>query len=434
MEIALPHNFSPREYQIPFLRAMDSGVIRAVLVWPRRAGKDKVSFCNLVRKAFQRVGNYYYFFPTSTLARQALWENIDNDGFRTLDHIPKEVVRGMNETEMRIDLKNGSTIRLIGSDKFEERAIGTNPVGMVFSEYPVTEPHVWDYARPILAANGGWAVFNFTPRGMNHGWKIVQQAKQEPGWFCQVLTVDDTKHIQPEVLASEKRQMPQDLFEQEYYCKFIEGAGQFFRRITDNVHYEDIQPQSGRFYTVGADIAKHQDWNVLTPIDLHTFKVAKQERFNQLDWPTIEAKIEACTLRWNGAKLRIDATGVGDPVHDHLALRVSDIDPFKISSREVRTRLLTNLAIVLQNDKIKIPNDEGLVDELRSFRYELTPNGSVDIRVPEGMTDDRVFSLALAVWGIPNEPLPMKVVSKFHAEFGPSREEYDPTVRFHYDD
>jgi len=31
------------------------------------------------------------------------------------------------------------------------------------------DPRAWDFIRPILAENGGLAVFNFTPRGANHG-------------------------------------------------------------------------------------------------------------------------------------------------------------------------------------------------------------------------------------------------------------------------
>ena len=63
-----------------------------------------------------------------------------------------------------------------------------------------------------------------------------------------------------------------------------------------------------------------------------------------------------------------------------------------------REELLKNLAILLEQDKIKIPNDEGLIAELESMRYELGDRGKLHLKVPDGMTDDRIFSLALAVW------------------------------------
>ena len=69
-----------------------------------------------------------------------------------------------------------------------------------------------------------------------------------------------------------------------------------------------------------------------------------------------------------------------------------------------RANLLNNLAILLEQDKIKIPDDEGLISELEAFRYELSDRGKIKVTVPEGMTDDRVMSLALSVWGV-REPV-----------------------------
>ena len=168
MNIVVPHKFKPRPYQLPFLKAMDSGIKRAVLVWNRRSGKDKACFNLMIKKAFERVGTYFYFLPEYTQARKVVWDNIDSDGFRMLDHIPRELIAKKNETTLKIELINGSVIQLLGADTFSSSGVGTNPVGVVLSEYSVNKPEVWDFIRPILAVNGGWAIFNFTPRGQNH--------------------------------------------------------------------------------------------------------------------------------------------------------------------------------------------------------------------------------------------------------------------------
>ncbi|HEY7384349.1 MAG TPA: hypothetical protein VH743_11820, partial [Beijerinckiaceae bacterium] len=99
--------------------------------------------------------------------------------------------------------------------------------GVVFSEYALADPSAWNFIRPILAENGGWAVFIYTPRGPNHGQDLYQYAKADPAWFAELLTVDDTGAIAPEVLAQEKRELlathgahGEALFRQEYYCSF----------------------------------------------------------------------------------------------------------------------------------------------------------------------------------------------------------------------
>lgn len=42
--------------------------------------------------------------------------------------------------------------------------VGTNPQGCVFSEYALQDPRAYQLIRPILTANGGWALFISTPR------------------------------------------------------------------------------------------------------------------------------------------------------------------------------------------------------------------------------------------------------------------------------
>jgi len=229
--ITIPYLFTPRDYQLPLLEAMDSGYKRAIWVAHRRSGKDKTILNLTIKKMCERVGSYYYLFPTYQQARKVIWEGIDRDGFKFLDHFPTELVKKKNDTELKIELKNGSIFRLIGSDDIDS-IVGTNPVGCVFSEYSLQDPAAWDYMRPILAENGGWAIFNYTPRGENHGYQLLEMAREDTTWFTQVLTVNDTKAIPLEVLEQERREIiakdgNDALYQQEYYCSFktpIAGA------------------------------------------------------------------------------------------------------------------------------------------------------------------------------------------------------------------
>lgn len=227
-------------------------------------------------------------------------------------------------------------------------------LGCVFSEYALQNPNAWEFIRPILAENGGWAIFNFTPRGMNHAHKILQQAK-EHNWFYQVLSVKDTNAIPSDILENEDRQMPGDLFRQEYMCEFIEGAGQFFRRVKENISYTPFVIGRDNQYILGVDLAKYQDFTVIAPLDLSTFTVAPLERFNQMDYNLQQAKIEAAHYRYNKGLIRIDSTGIGEPIYDNLAALGLRIEAYRFTEQS-RNDLLTNLQIILEQDKIKIPN------------------------------------------------------------------------------
>jgi hypothetical protein len=233
-EILLPHKFTPRSYQVPLFNCIASGMKRGVAVWHRRAGKDKTLINIVAKEMFKRVGAYYYFFPTYSQGRKILWDGMDRDGMPFLDHIPKPVRKGKpNSTEMKLKVVNGSLFQVVGSDNINT-IVGTNPVGCVFSEYALQDPRGWDFIRPILLENDGWALFNFTPRGFNHGWEIFDMASGNDDWFCQLLTVNDTKNsdgspiITADAIQSERNAgMSEDLIQQEYYCSFeasIPGA------------------------------------------------------------------------------------------------------------------------------------------------------------------------------------------------------------------
>jgi hypothetical protein len=99
-----------------------------------------------------------------------------------------------------------------------------------------------------------------------------------------------------------------------------------------------------------------------------------------------------------------------------------NVTPFKFTEQSKR-ELLSHLAILLEQDKIKLPNDEGLLAELDAIQWELTDKGKTRIATVEGMTDDRVMSLALAVWG---RSTPIQTYYQAHTPHQESK--YDGTL------
>ncbi|TXH47471.1 MAG: hypothetical protein E6Q97_27170 [Desulfurellales bacterium] len=192
----------------------------------------------MAKKMLERVGTYYYVFPTYSQAKKVIWNGIDKEGNRFLDHFPAELIDGQpNEAEMRIKFKNGSIFQLVGSDNVDS-IVGTNPVGVVFSEYSLQDPTAWGFVRPILAENGGWAIFVFTPRGENHGYQIYELAKSNPkDWFCRIDRASETRVISEDILAQERSEIVrlygnEALYLQEYECDFtVPIAGAYYAEL-----------------------------------------------------------------------------------------------------------------------------------------------------------------------------------------------------------
>lgn len=232
------NKFKPRWYQLPILDAVENKKYTKVLaILPRRAGKDVACWNLMVRQALKRVGVYWYILPTYAQAKKVIFDGILGSGEKFLDFIPKQLVISTNSQEMKIKLLNGSLIQLIGSDNVDS-LMGANPIGCVFSEYALQDPRAYQYIRPILTHNGGWAVFISTVRGRNHLWELYNIAKESASWYCFRLTVSDTQHISEEQIEKERRDgiMSEDLIQQEYYNSFDLGVeGSFYGKYVDRM-------------------------------------------------------------------------------------------------------------------------------------------------------------------------------------------------------
>ena len=176
-------------------------------------------------------GSYYFIYPSYTQGKKILWQGMDKEGRRYIDYLPEGAVVDRNETDMQLWLRNGSLIQIVGSEKIDS-LVGTNPRGLVYSEYSLQAPKAWDLLEPILLENGGWAAFIYTPRGRNHGYRLYQSALSNPSWFCELLTIRDTKKeggvpVISEEQINELRRSGKDetIIQQEYYCSF-DGAVQ----------------------------------------------------------------------------------------------------------------------------------------------------------------------------------------------------------------
>jgi len=138
------------------------------------------------------------------------------------------------------------------------------------------------------------------------------------------------------------------------------------------------------------------------------------DRFNQIDWQLQKSRIEAVARRYNNAKIKLDATGVGDPIYEDLKRVGLTVEPIKFTAQN-KKQIVDNLIIAFENDKIKIPNIPEVIEELQSYTYTMSEStGHVRYSAPSGKHDDIVISLALAFWGETNKVVAKSSMQKFN--------------------
>ena len=221
VQITIPNGFTPRRYQARAMLAFDAGYKRGVYVWARRSGKDVTFMHQIAKMAHQRVGTYFHMLPLFSQAKRNVWDAIDDQERRIIDHIfPPAIRKNTNETDLKITLKCGSVYQLIGADSFNS-VVGANPVGLVMSEYALIDPRAWMFFRPILVQNGGWAAFIGTPRGYNHFHEQLEIAKRDPDWDWSVIDAIEAGYMTQAMIEKEiSTGMPEELARQEYLVDF----------------------------------------------------------------------------------------------------------------------------------------------------------------------------------------------------------------------
>lgn len=243
-EKKIPYNFDARDYQVPFLDAVEAAIdgtskVRNFLqIWHRRSGKDKTNIADVVpRRLIKDPALVKYVYPTLIMGRDNLWEAIGGDGFRYREHIPPFIRAGQpNETRMTIPVRNGTTtpslFQIAGSDR-PDSLRGGNPKMFVFSEWSEQDPYAWDVVEPIVKENDGISIFNLTPKGDNHARGLFEYAKNNPLWHVELLTAEDTgiwsaqelEAIQVDIIKrfsanGRSEAEAEAYYQQEYMCSF----------------------------------------------------------------------------------------------------------------------------------------------------------------------------------------------------------------------
>jgi phage terminase large subunit len=234
IEIDLPIGWEPRLHQETLWEALLGGATRADVVAHRRWGKDEVALHWAAGAAQKRVGGYWHLLPEASQGRKAIWDAVNpHTGRRRIrEAFPPEMQPTFKDSEMKVELANGSTWQVLGSDNYDS-LVGSSMAGVVFSEWALAKPEAWTYLRPILAENGGWALFLWTPRGRNHATRAFEARSRDPEWFCLKAPATDTDVFSREQLAREKAELIAELgsaeegearFASEYLVDFDAAA------------------------------------------------------------------------------------------------------------------------------------------------------------------------------------------------------------------
>lgn len=212
---------------------------RMLAIWHRRGGKDRTGMEMIREDCETRIGSYWHLYPMQVQAERAIWNGVDpQTKTRLLDLVFPPVMRAdVNNQKLFMRFKSESTYQLCGSDHYD-RLVGSNVLGVLFSEWALCDPRAWAYIMPILVENGGWAAFITTYRGRNHAYQMAQKLRLDPRWYVDVRTIDMTRRangrpvVAPEDVEAERsslvamhgRNRADAMIREEFYCDPMAAA------------------------------------------------------------------------------------------------------------------------------------------------------------------------------------------------------------------
>jgi phage FluMu gp28-like protein len=359
----------------------------AVIEASTKTGKTVGCMVWIAERAMQgRAGrNYWWVAPIYAQAKIAYR--------RVKRALPREIYRA-NESELTITLANGAVIWFKGSEN-PDSLYGEDVYAAVIDEATRVKEESFHAVRSTLTATRGPLRIIGNVKGRkNWAYRMARRAESgEPDMHYAKLTAYDAVEagvLDAREVEDAKRQLPPHVFQELYLAEAGDDEGNPFgiTAIRNCIApLADTTP-----HTAGIDLAKSVDWTVYLALDRqgHTCRFA---RWQQTPWEQTIAQL----TRINGrTKALVDSTGVGDPILEALQRATPNTYQGFTFSAPSKQKLMEGLAVAIQGREVTFP-DGPIVQELEVFEYVYTRTG-VRYSAPDGLHDDTVMALGLAVW------------------------------------
>ncbi|MDX9779611.1 MAG: terminase family protein [bacterium] len=320
-------------------------------------------------------------------------------------------VADFNQSRMEASFPNNGKIMYRSLDK-ADNVRGHTADGVVMDEAAFIDKKAWNQVlRPMLIDTGGWSWAIGTPNGRNWYWEEHVKAVDDPNsmaWQVPTLGVRITDkglvrephpYENPDIPFDEIEKlfqsMPTKIFEQEILGQFVDLSGGVFRRVQEAAVLQPSEPQAGRQYVAGVDVASSVDFTVVSVLDAESKEMVYLDRFNRVDYPVLIDRLDSVYKRYNLTAMVVESNSIGRPVIDELVARGLNIVPFTTTSA-TKQAIIQGLQNAFENGLIRVLDEPVLVGELLSFESKRNASGSFSYSAPPGMHDDCVMSLAIA--------------------------------------
>lgn len=305
-----------------------------------------------------------------------------------------------NESRMTLTLPHGAIIAFKSADN-PDTLYGDDCYAAVIDEASRMKQEAWYAIQSTITRTQGKCKLIGNVKGRhNFFYQLAIEAKKgkEDFYYKKITAYDAVSAgiIKIEDVEQAKQNLPERVFSELYLAEASEDGGnpfglQFIKQCTYPL-------SSNEPVCYGIDLGKSIDYTVIIGLDKNGC-LCHFERF-KLPWEDVIRRISLL----KNIPVKIDSTGVGDPIVEKLQTIRQNIVGFKFSQWS-KQQIMEGLSLAIQQRRVSFPDytdtkmhyehPGNIKLELEQFEFESTNTG-VKYSAPSDAHDDCVCALALA--------------------------------------
>lgn len=312
----------------------------------------------------------------------------------------------------QIILKNGC--ECIGRGTNSPEYIRGQPVHLIITDETsfIKEDVIKYVLMPMLLVTGqqqdSGIIMTSTPMGRGEFYDQCmyaekKQAEGDPEYAAFHFTALESPYSNKKKLDAILEEHGEEslLWQTEYLAEFADSDLSVFPWLDIKAAFSayphehfPVAPREKRTYVQGVDLANRQDYFVAAVMDTTEPSMnvlVHLDRRQRAGYDVYKSMIRSNYRFYNYPHTLIDSTSLGDTVVQDLI----DIhaEGYAIASNAAKWDLVQDLARMLSERRLAIPNEKVIIDELRYFSYEVTKSKTIKMQARKGH-DDVVMALA----------------------------------------
>ena len=384
IEVILP-SLHPAQQQI-----IDEARRFNVLACGRRFGKTMLGIDLIIDKVLDGYP-VSWFSPTYKMLAE-VWKEI----VQTTKPLQTRVAR----QEHRVELITGGVIDCWSLDAAD--SVRGRKYARVIVDEAAMVPNLYDSwqaaIRPTMTDYVGSDAFMLsTPKGVDFFFDCFSRGvdDQQSDWKAWQKPTSENPYIDPAEIEAARRELPDQIFRQEYLAEFLQNSGAVFRNIDACLRADSGQHQGHRLFA-GVDWGQKHDFTVISVICATCRQEVELDRFNKIEWAFQRARLRAIVERWGVQSVMVETNSIGSPNLEALQREGMNVRGFETTG-STKPPLIQSLALALEREECRfLPDPVGRV-ELLSYESRInSTTGRVSYSAPDGGHDDTVIARAIA--------------------------------------